>query len=558
MSLDVLFIHPPSVYDFRKKTLFTGPIARTVPLLTPVYICIPIGFISMGEYLFRHGYKIKISNIAERMLNMKFNVEDFISKIEADIFGIDLHWCVHSHGAIEVAKICKKYHPNSLIVLGGLTATKFYSEILEQYPFIDMVIRGEAEEPILSLINTYNQKNFSKIPNLSYRKNGKIKINEIKKPCNNLDNYNFTKLDLIEIKEKMLYFGKTKFWHIPVCRGCIYNCLTCGGSNYSYQKYFQRDKPAFRSPNKIVEDINYLIEQHIKSVFLFQDIRMGGKKYVKSVINDLKNEKLDIENITLELFYPASKNFLEDLKSIPAQLIYLTISPESGNNNVRKVQGREYSTLELLKFINNFKSIKDERFILNNFFMIGLKGQNKDTINETWKLWDSILGINKNSIEGTIHKPIVLTEFDVMTYLDPGSIAFDFSEKYGYKLFFKNFSDYQKGMLNPSWKYWFSYETNQLNRSNLANIALNSWEMIIKLYKKHHLITDEQMTIELKKIKVNRIIIKELDKILQIKNSKRQELKIQILKNAIDDNKILNFSWTLKNKFIDIYEKFKK
>jgi B12-binding domain/radical SAM domain protein len=514
----------------------------------------------MGEYLVKHGYKVKIANIAERMLDDKeFDVEDYIKNMEVDIFGIDLHWCVHSHGAIEIAKICKKYHTSSFIVLGGMTASVFYLEILENFPFVDAIIRGESEEPMLFLATAIEKKqgDFTNIPNLVYRKDGKIQINEMTRPRKDIDALNFTRLDLVEPKGKLLPFSKQSGWLLPVCRGCTYNCVTCGGSRYSYLKYFYREKPAFRNPYKLIEDLNRLNEQQITSVFLFQDIRMGGKKYVQSFIKEFREEKVNIENLTIELFSPASKEFLKELTSLPVQKIYITISPESGVDYIRKNFGRHYSTLELIKFEKHFKKIHDERLVLTNFFMIGLMEENEKTIRETWKLWDKLLEMNKEDEDASVLKPRILAQFDILVFLDPGSLAFDFPEKYGYKLILRRLQEYRQAMLSPSWKYWFSYETKYLNRNDLVKVTLNSWKALVELYKKHDLITEEMEAIELSKIETNRIIIKELDKILRIKDSEKQKNKLQNLWKAINDNGTVSLPWLLKKMAIDALNKLR-
>ena len=55
-----------------------------------------IGIASIAEYLERAGYRVRIVNLAVRMLrNDGFDVEKFIAKLEAPAFGIDLHWMVH-------------------------------------------------------------------------------------------------------------------------------------------------------------------------------------------------------------------------------------------------------------------------------------------------------------------------------------------------------------------------------------------------------------------------------------------------------------------------------
>jgi len=545
---DVLLIHPPSVYDFRERTWFTGPIARTVPALTPVFIGIPIGLISMGEYLRRHGYDVRVFNIAEKMLTERqFDVEHYLSGMDAEIFGIDLHWCVHSQGAIEIARICKKYHPNSLVILGGMTATIFHSEILDSFPFIDMVIRGEGEKPLLCLVKEIEgtSRDFSHIPNVTYKTEGRIRINRIERPCDNLDCFSFTALDLLEPKEKMLS-GKNAWWHIPLSRGCPNRCVTCGGSVYSYRKYFCRDYPAFRSPRRVVEDLRHLCEQGVKSVFLFQDMRTGGEEYAEGILRALREEKVDIENLTLELFKPSSKEFLDRLTSVEAQLVYLTISPESGLERLRKVQGRAYSTLELIQFANDFMEVVDQRFVLSNFFMIGLPEENEETIRETWRLWKKLLDMNKCQGERSISCPRIMVQFDVLTFLDPGSLAYDFPGEFGYRLIHKAFYGYYQGMLNPSWAHWFSYETKHLHRSALVELTLNSWEVITELYEEHGFLTEEMTTVEMNKIKANRILVKELDDILRIKDPRRQTARLEDLSDAVREDGTVASTWLAK------------
>jgi hypothetical protein len=50
MIYDLVLLHPPTVYDFRKEMLFTGPISDVVPS-SPVFEMYPIGLTSIGDYL---------------------------------------------------------------------------------------------------------------------------------------------------------------------------------------------------------------------------------------------------------------------------------------------------------------------------------------------------------------------------------------------------------------------------------------------------------------------------------------------------------------------------
>ncbi len=149
---DLVLLHPPSVYDFRQKTILYGPVSDLIPS-SHVFEMYPIGFATIGEYLERAGYRVRIVNLAVRMLNdRKFDAEAMIARLKAPVFGIDLHWLVSAHGAIEVARIVKRRHPEAKVVVGGLSASYFFRDLM-RYPEIDFVIRGDsAEEPLRRLM----------------------------------------------------------------------------------------------------------------------------------------------------------------------------------------------------------------------------------------------------------------------------------------------------------------------------------------------------------------------------------------------------------------------
>src|SRR4030043_269809 len=122
MPTDLILLHAPSVYDFRKKTILYGPVSDLIP---PSYVfeMYPLGFTSIAEYLGRAGYQVRIVNLAVRMLNNPdFDAEQMIRKLKAPVFGIDLHWMLHCHGSIEVARLVKKHHPESKVMFGGFSA----------------------------------------------------------------------------------------------------------------------------------------------------------------------------------------------------------------------------------------------------------------------------------------------------------------------------------------------------------------------------------------------------------------------------------------------------
>ncbi|HZD59121.1 MAG TPA: hypothetical protein VE439_01545 [Anaerolineae bacterium] len=97
MNYDTIFIHSPSIYDFREKPILFGPVSDVIPS-TPIFEMYPIGFVTLSDYLERRGHRACIVNIAVRMLkDPAFDVEGFIKSLDAKLFALDLHWLPHAH-----------------------------------------------------------------------------------------------------------------------------------------------------------------------------------------------------------------------------------------------------------------------------------------------------------------------------------------------------------------------------------------------------------------------------------------------------------------------------
>ncbi|MEM3714411.1 MAG: hypothetical protein QXF82_05625, partial [Nitrososphaeria archaeon] len=166
----------------------------------------------------------------------------FVKSINSKIYAIDLHWFFHSEGGIQLAEMCKKYHPNSIVILGGFTATWFYEEILSKHNYVDAIALGEAEQSIVRLVNAYlKNQDLSEVPGIAYRENNLIKTT-MSSPPPTLDDLNFIELSLLQNWKNYLKIGLEGyndnniplFW-VTIARGCIYNCIYCGGCYNSYK-----------------------------------------------------------------------------------------------------------------------------------------------------------------------------------------------------------------------------------------------------------------------------------------------------------------------------------
>lgn len=515
MPYDAILIHPPAIYDFRKKTIFPGPIGYTVGESTDQFMIPPVGMLSIADYLSRNNYRVIVDNLCERMVTGEdFDVEEHIKSLSARVYAIGLHWCVHSQGAIEIARLCKQFHPEAMVVIGGLTATVFAEEVIRNHDFVDAVIRGEAEKPFLSLMQALEKNGeLEEVPNLTFRDSeGKAVSNPLLEPDDDLDEYEFTRLDLLEPRGAIYSKDMPAHWMVPVCRGCLHNCVTCGGSAYSYRTYLGRKKPAFRSPEKIAEDIQKLSRQGIQFVFLFQDPTMGGKEYWKHLLAVLRKAEINLVQLTMELFGPVDEEYIKDLSKIGVPVL-INISPESMVDDVRKAHGRNYTNKELFRTID----LCNKYGIATNIFsMIALAKDTAGTIKKTWGEWERICLLNQRFVRAGDGAP-VFHSFGPMVLLDPGSPAFNFPDKHGYHILFEDLEDFIDGMSLPSWHQWMSYETRLLNRDSIVRLIIDSIEHSINLREKYGLFS--QADAKAKRsyyVDVNRRVIDMVDHVMSL------------------------------------------
>src|SRR5512144_1547685 len=97
---DLILLHPPITYKFRELPILHGPSNAAVPS-SPIFENYPIGFLTLSEYLTRHGLAVRIVNLAVKMLlDATFDATAFLARLRPVAFGIDLHWLPHVDGSL--------------------------------------------------------------------------------------------------------------------------------------------------------------------------------------------------------------------------------------------------------------------------------------------------------------------------------------------------------------------------------------------------------------------------------------------------------------------------
>jgi B12-binding domain/radical SAM domain protein len=525
---DLILIHAPSVYDFRKESMFYGPVSDLVPS-TPVFEMYPFGFTTMAVQLHKAGYRVRIINLASMMLNDKnLDVEKFLGRLDSAVFGIDLHWLPHAHGSLAVAEIIRRLHPGSKILFGGFSSSYFHEELI-RYPQVDLVLRGDSTEmPLLHLMDALDKgTGLSGIPNLTWKDGTGVHVNDLSYVPDTMDHLDIDYGWIVRsvIRHRDLEGAKPfKDWdRFPITsvftvRGCSLSCAVCGGSCGAMRRVTGRTKAAFRSPEKAAQDIAN-VESYIKApVFVVGDIRQYGGDYAERFFKECRRLDLD-SHVVLELFTPAPESYFREADRTFSQYS-IQFSPDSHDEKVRHALGRRFDNAGLESSITSALQNGCQRFDM--FFMIGLPEQTRESALGSADYTRRLYQQNGNDPRLAVYTS------PLAPFLDPGSIAFENPEKFGYRLFARTLEEHRARLPSPNWKDVLSYETKWMSRDVIAETSYDAADRLSDVKRDVGLMTDEEHLLRSQRSKEARRLLVEVDAAMTLPESERKEVLVQL------------------------------
>jgi B12-binding domain/radical SAM domain protein len=487
---DLVLLHPPAVYDFRTKPAFLGPLADAVPS-TAMFEMYPVGLTSIAAFLERNHYNVEIVNLAYRMLqDPRFDVADHLRRMSAPVFGIDLHWLPHVQGALGVIELVKQLHPESYTLVGGLSAS-YYHEELVRYPFVDFVLRGDStEEPARQLLQALRESRpLDTVENLTWKRaDGSVAVNPLTFVPTDLDYvdvpaYRYVLRSLFKYRSLRNLVPHLEWLHYPItlllsARGCTENCAVCGGSRSAYARICDRQRPAFRSPERLAADVEVISSFSRAPIFMVHDPRMGGMRRAARFFALLERMQPANEMI-FELYYPASDAFFEMIaKSVPTWAIEITL--ESPDEALRRRNGKFPWSNEVVEQTID-RALAHGCRKLDVFFMTGLPGQRYADALAIADYCEHLL--ERFGGDGRLH-PFVAP---LGPFLDPGCRAFEHAE-FGYTSFCRTLEDHRQAFLHNGWHKILSYETSGMTRDDIVRATYDVAERLNTLKHRYGLI----------------------------------------------------------------------
>jgi clorobiocin biosynthesis protein CloN6 len=471
LQADLFLLHAPSVYDFRERDdmLFAYLSDSDSVNVTSVYEMYPIGWFSIKQRLADHGFDAKIVNVASLMLMYpELDVKRLLGRLEAPVFGFDLHWMTQCHGAIELAAVLKEVHPEALTIFGGISATYYASELIG-YPAVDVVVQGyDTLEPVTELVARVRQgsRDFESVPNLLYKAHGDIRATGFThKPAASYNNarhdwsyYRDTPVNGLSSSKLVMTLPNT---------GCAHDCGWCGGSKYAYRNIMDVRKTLIQKDNDlIIEELRTMGEAAKRTSIYALQCYSESKGRMHRYLDAVK--EVGYSSVSFEQFNLTPPDTLKKMAESTAA--YIMLSPESHDPKISAAAGRGTYTMEQMEeWIPRALDAGVKGVMV--WFFIGMPYQVSQSVMDTIEYSERL--IRKFGGWGAL--PLVCP---MVPFLDPGCRFFEEPERHGYRIFHRTLEEHRRAMVEPLWHRRLNYETQWLERRALQDV---SYEAIARL-----------------------------------------------------------------------------
>lgn len=194
--------------------------------------------------------------------------QHFLSSIIDDnpgLIGVSITATSQIIPGLTLCRLIKEANPDIHVTVGGSIFTRLVDNLRRGdrlFQVADDFIVFEGEKALLELVNQLEgKKNFAKVPNLIYRENGKVVVNQpfysenlAEHPAPNYDGFPLDR-----------YLAPKTVLPVQFSRGCYYkDCAFCA-LTLDHQNFRQKD------PIKVVDELEGLVQKYDTPFFFFTD-----------------------------------------------------------------------------------------------------------------------------------------------------------------------------------------------------------------------------------------------------------------------------------------------
>jgi len=245
---------------------------------------------------------------------------------------------------VKIARRVKERRPKTLILLGGPHPTVLESQIMTSFTDFDVLVRGEAEETIVPLLDALESgKELSAVPGISYRDGSRVCRSGVDAGVMDVDRLRMAAFHSYPISELGL-----DSMRVEAGRGCPFHCTFCSTATFFGRKY------RVKAAGKLVSELKCLNNTYgITDFSLQHDLFTVNRRKVLEFCEEVR--PCSFSWVCSARIDCVDSELLRDMARSGCRGIYFGV--ETGSSNLQELVKKRLDISLLVPTLTNAKEV---------------------------------------------------------------------------------------------------------------------------------------------------------------------------------------------------------
>src|SRR5437762_205871 len=245
---------------------------------------------------------------------------------------------------VKIARRVKERRPKTLILLGGPHPTVLESQIMTSFTDFDVLVRGEAEETIVPLLDALDSwKELSAVPGISYRDGSRVCRSGVDAGVMDVDRLRMAAFHSYPISELGL-----DSMRVEAGRGCPFHCTFCSTATFFGRKY------RVKAAGKLVSELKCLNNTYgITDFSLQHDLFTVNRRKVLEFCEEVR--PCSFSWVCSARIDCVDSELLRDMARSGCRGIYFGV--ETGSSNLQELVKKRLDISLLVPTLTNAKEV---------------------------------------------------------------------------------------------------------------------------------------------------------------------------------------------------------
>lgn len=366
--MKILFLNLPYHFAISRASRWPEK-TKSGTLYYPYWLCYAAGL------CMRQGYEVDVVDCITKKMTRE-QTAAMVTEKSPDYIMCELTTptCHYDYATL---RMIRERYPACKIIVGGTHATAMPERVLRECEAIDVVARKEYDYTIGEILDAGGK--LENVRGIAYRAGGEIVLTAERERPVDMDELPFVSKvyeKFLNVNDYDYALAQSPMIQIFSARGCPFRCNFC-----SYPETMGGRNVRKRSVTNFVDELQYIHDKmpYIKEIFIEDDTFTVDKNRVEQICDEIQKRGLRLTwscNVRADLPY----GLMEKMKAAGCRL--LVVGYESGSQKVLDETQKGITLEQSLEFAKNTKKLKLKVF---GCFMIGLKGDDRSTIEETFR-----------------------------------------------------------------------------------------------------------------------------------------------------------------------------